>query len=177
VSLFRKREPLHVRLAREGGMPLEDDDAPRAPWNEVGIHGIQRAPEWDVVETVEAPELPGDRAVFVSLPDGTLIVEEGPDRPEQLATAVERELASPYRAEGVKREGGLWAVGAKRIELVELPGIGGEEIELSSHADDRVLVVDGERGFGTVPQLERPGYHVRARRVDGDLWEVEAAPL
>ena len=177
MSLFRRREPLHVRLAREAGVPLDEEETVRAPWNEVGIHGIQRAAEWDVVETVEAPELEGDRAAFVALPGGTLVVEEGPGSPDPLAQAVERELAPPYRAEAVKREGGLWAVGARRIELVELPGIAGQEIELSSHPDDRVLEIDGERAFGTIPQLERPGHHVQARRVDGDLWEVESAPL
>jgi hypothetical protein len=154
-----------------------DDDAPRKPWDQPGIHGLQRPREWDVVETVEAPELPGERSAFVSLPGDRLIVEEGPDHPEQLAEAVERELAPPYRAEAVKREGGLWAVGARRVELVELPGVEGQEIELSNHGDDRSLVVDGERAFGSIPQLERPGYVVRARRVDGELWEVDSARL
>jgi len=151
--------------------------AERPPWDAAGIHGLQRAREWDVVDTVEAPELPGERSAFVALPGGALVVEEGPEQPEQLAQAVERQLAPPFRAEGVKREGGLWAVGAKRVELVELPGVEGQEIELASHDDERSLVVDGERAFGSIPQLERPGYVVRARRVDGELWEVEAVRL
>jgi hypothetical protein len=43
--------------------------------------------------------------------------------------------------------------------------------------------VDGERVFGSVPELERVGereggaYVVRARRVEGRLWEVEVNPL
>jgi hypothetical protein len=143
----------------------------------VGIHGIHRAREWDVVATVEAPELPGERAAFVALPGGDLVVEEGPDNPEQLAQAAERELTPPYRAEAVKREGGLWAVGARRVELVELPGVEGDEIELTNHLGERQLMIDGRRAFGSIPQLERPEYAVRARRVDGELWEVEGAPL
>jgi hypothetical protein len=156
---------------------LLDAAAPRAPWDAPGIHGLHRAREWDVVVTVEAPELLGERADFVALPGGDLVVEEGPDRPEQLAGAVERDLAPPYRAEAVRREGGLWAVGAKRIEVVELPDVEGDEIELSCQGDARTLWIDGERSFGSIPRLERRDHAVRARRVDGDLWEVESAPL
>jgi hypothetical protein len=45
------------------------------------------------------------------------------------------------------------------------------------------LTADGERAFGSIPELERIGreegdtYVVRASRLDGDLWEVEANPL
>ena len=48
---------------------------------------------------------------------------------------------------------------------------------------ERVLTVDGERSFGSVPELERLGqragdaYVVRASRLRGRLWEVEANPL
>jgi len=180
VSLFRRREPLHVRLARESGLTLGDDEdrePTRPPWDAPGIHALQRPPEWDVVRTVEAPNLPGERSGFVALPGGTLVVEEGPEHPAELADAVEHELATPFRVEAVKRERGLWAVGAKRVELIELPGVDGHEIEVTCHGDERSAVVDGERIFGSIPQLERPGQVVRARRVQGELWEVEAARL
>jgi hypothetical protein len=176
VSLFRRREPLHVRLAREGGLDLAEE-RPRVPWDAAGIHGLQRAREWDVVETVEAPQLPGERAAFVALPGGEVIVEEGPDDPSPLADAIEHELAPPYRAEAVKREGGLWAVGAKRVEIAELQGIEGEEIEVAIHGDVRTVLVDGEHAFGSIQQLERPGHVVRARRLDGDRFELESTPL
>jgi len=176
VSLFRRREPLHVRLAREGGLSLGDEPS-GAPWDTSGIHGLQRPRRWDVVETVEAPELPGEQAAFVALPNGDLVVEDGPDDPRQLADAVERSLSPPYRAEGVKREGGLWAVGARRVEVVELPGVDGDEIEVVTQGERRDVLVDGERAFGSIPALERPGQVVRARRVDGDLWELETDPL
>jgi len=153
------------------------NDRPRGPWDIAGIHGLQRARQWDVVVSVEATELEGEHALFVALPAGELLVEQGPAAPERLALAVDEELPRPYRAEAVRRERGLWAVAANAIELVELPGIAGEEIEVIWHGADRVLTVDGERSFGTIAALERQGYVVRARRVVGEFWEVEADPL
>ena len=176
MSLFRRREALHVRLAREGGMAF-GEDRPRPPWDLTGIHGLHRARQWDAVVAAEAPGLTGDRAAFVALPDGTLVIEEGPDDVESLAAALDSELAPPYRAEAVRRETDLWAVAAKAIDVVELAGIAGEEIELVSHGSERELVIDGERSFGTIVALERPEHVVRARRIDGELWEVEVDPL
>jgi hypothetical protein len=176
VSLFRRREPLHVRLAREGGVPF-GDDAPRAPWDTAGIHGLHRARQWDAVVTAHAAELAGDEASFVVLSDGGLVIEDGPDDLEPLAHAVEGELGPPYRAEAVRRDAGLWVVAAKKIDVVPLPGVAGEELELVSRGAERTLVVDGERSFGTIAALERPEHVVRARRIDGELWEVEVDPL
>lgn len=176
MTLFRRREPLHVRLAREGGIPLEEAQG-RPAWDAAGIHGLHRTREWDAVVAVEAPEVEGERASFVALPGGDLVVEAGPDGLEPLAAALEQELSPPYRAEAVRRDGGLWAVAGRRIEVVELPGVGGQELELSVHGGERTLLVDGERSFGGVPALERPEHVVRARRIEGDLWEVESARL
>jgi hypothetical protein len=176
VSLFRRGEPLHVQLAREGGISL-GDTAVRPAWDAAGIHGLHRAREWDAVVTVEAPGVEGDRAAFVALAGGDLVVEEGATGLEPLAEALERELRPPYRAEAVRREHGLWVVAGRRIELVELPGIRGEELELTAHGADRSLLVDGEHAFGSIPLLERPGHVVIARRVDGEVWEIEAHPL
>ena len=152
---------------------------------EAGIHGVPRARRWDAVATADAPGLRGDRVHLVSLADGTLIVEE--DEPDgaltPLADAVDRTLAPPYRAEAVRRDGDKWAVGASRIELVEVPGLTGDEVELAATREGRVLKVDGQTTLGRAPTLERVGeaqgteYVVRARRVDGDLWEVEASAL
>jgi hypothetical protein len=176
LTLFRRQEPLHVRLAREGGIPLEEPPT-RPAWDEAGIHGLHRVREWDAVVTLEAPDVEGDRAAFVALPNGDFVVEEGPDGVKPLAAALERELRPPYRAEAVRRGEGLWAVAGRRIEVVELPGVSGEELEVTTHGDERTLLVDGERGFGGMPQLERPEHVVRARRLDGELWEVDAAAL
>ena len=77
----------------------------------------------------------------------------------------------------MRRPDGLWAVAGRRIEVVRLPGVEGEEIELSSTATSGRSVVDGVREFGSIPALERPEHVVRARRIVGDAWEVETAPL
>lgn len=168
-----------MRLAREGGLDLEGTHtAPTRPaWDEPGIHGRQRARQWDTVTTVEAPELEGDRVTFVSLSPSELVVDEGDTKVEPLAEAIERSIPPPYRAEAVRRDGDLWAVAARKIEIVRLPDVEGEEIELSSHDGERSLLVDGVPAFGSIPALERPEHVVRARRVDGDAWEVETSPL
>jgi len=173
LSLFGRKEPLHERLAREGG--LVEREQPRAPWREVGIHGMQRAREWDVTETVDVPGIDGDAATFVVLPDGSILVEDGPEGSLQaLADAVERALQPPYRAHAVRQRGDLWAVQAKRIRVVQIRHAPeGDAVELTPDG----LFVDGERAFGSVPELEGLGDVVRAERLDGDLWEVRASAL
>jgi hypothetical protein len=39
------------------------------------------------------------------------------------------------------------------------------------------VLVDGERVFGSVPELENRGDVVRAERLDGDLWEIQTGNL
>ncbi|MGH2998287.1 MAG: hypothetical protein ACRDNM_03220 [Gaiellaceae bacterium] len=174
MSLFRRKEPLHERLAREGGL-VEREAEPRAPWREVGIHGMQRAREWDATQMVDAPGIDGDAATFVALPDGSLLVEEGSDSSLQpLADAIEQELKPPYRARAARQKGDLWAVQARRIEVLKIRNApDGDTIERTRDG----LVVDGERAFGSVPELEGLGDVVRAERLDGDLWEVKVSPL
>jgi hypothetical protein len=172
LSLFRREEPLHERLAREGG--LVEHEA-RAPWREVGIHGMQRPREWDATQTVDAPGIDGDALGFVVLQDGSVLVEEGPDSSLQaLADAVEQELQPPYRARAARVREDLWAVQARRIQVVKIRnGPDGDSIELTRDS----LLVDGERAFGSIRELEGLGDVVRAERLDGDLWEVTASPL
>ena len=178
---FFRRESLHERLAREGGLV---ETGVRAAWDEVGIHGIARAREWDTVVAVEAPGIGGDRVDFVALPDGSLLVEqeEGDAALDPLAAAAEQRLAPPYRAVGARQTEALWAVSARRIEVASFEAEG-ERLELTQTADEKRLVVDGMPAFGTVPALERlgeavgPAYAVQAERLDADLWEVRVAPL
>jgi len=162
---------VHVRLAREGGLVERE---PRAPWREVGVHGVQRAREWDAAVTTEAEGIDGDAATFVALPDGTLLVEAGPDSSLQpLADAVERELQPPYRARAARVNGDLWGVQARRIDVREIPNQAGDSLELTSEG----VRIDGQRVFGSVKELEGLGDVVRAERLDGDLWEVRASAL
>jgi hypothetical protein len=186
MPLFRRRVPLHEKLARVGGLlsgaTPPDDMLGRL--SGAGIHGLHRLREWDAVVTVDAPPLRGDRAEFVALPDGTLLVEEGDDDLAPLAEAVEAQLEPPYRAGALRRQGTLWAVAARTIDVVQLDeDPGGDELTLTVREGERELLVDGARTFGGVRVLERlaegrhDAYAVRAARLDGDLWEVEVSPL
>jgi hypothetical protein len=122
---------------------------------------------------------------FVALADRSLIVEE--DEPDgalaPLADAVETMLEPPYRAEAVRRGGDRWSVGARAIAVVAAAGLDGEEAQLVVTGGERSLTVDGHSRVARAPALEACGervgeaYVVRATRLDGDLWEVEAAPL
>jgi hypothetical protein len=151
----------------------------------MGVHGIQRAREWDATVTADAPDIVGDTASFVTLPDGTVLVEDGPDNSlEPLATAVEQAVRAPYRARAARQGQSLWAIQARRIEVVELPdGPEGDAIDLTHTADGSTLAVDGARIFGSLPRLDELGarvgreFTVHAERLEGDLWEVRATAL
>jgi len=183
VSPFwRRKESLHERLAREGGLVERPPHDPSPRWGEVGIHGIHRQRVWDAVATVEAPDLEGLEARFVALSDGSLVAETEDLDLVPLADALEGQIDPPYRAEAVRRAPNeLWVVGARRIQIVELrEEVDGDELTLTLRGDERTLEVDGSRAFGGMPTLERLAVGdsvVSARRVDGALWEVEVAPL
>jgi hypothetical protein len=181
---FRRRKPLHERLAEAGGLvaPPVLDPFARPALLEAGIHGVSRARQWDTVATAEAPGLRGDAVHFVALPDGTIVVdEEEPDGSlAPLADAVEGAIEPPYRAEAVRRGEQIWAVAARRVRIVELPGVVGDELELTVRGYDRALSIDGERTFGGLPALEEliQGDAVaRGQRIDDELWEIRLDPL
>jgi hypothetical protein len=176
-----KRKPLHERLAEEGGLvepatrPLFTGVIP-----ETGIHGVPRQREYDAVVTVDAPDVEGSTARFVGLEDGSLVIEEGEGDLSALAEAIEREVAAPYRATAIRRSETQWAVAAHGLRVVELPEPGGDEVELVIKGDERTLVVDGNRSFGTLPELEELADRdavIRAARLEGPLWEVRVDPL
>jgi hypothetical protein len=186
VGLFR-RKPLHERLLKQAGLdpPSADDRPVVGGTREPGVHGIARRREWDAVGTVQAPGVEGKEVTFDVLPDRTVLVdeEEGDAELSPFADAIERELDPPYRARAVRQGPELWAVAARSIEVVELRDQPGEKIELSKRGDERTLIVDGAREFGTIAQLEQlgsarsPDYAVRAERLDGDWWEVSVDAL
>jgi hypothetical protein len=183
MPFFRRRETLHERLAREGGLtePLPEPGPPG--WMETGIHGVPRAREWDSVVTVDLEGVDGDRARFVALPDNTLIVEEG-GNVAPFAAALDGVAQPPYRAEGVRQGETRWAFGIRRIEVVDIPDdLGGEELTLTARDGEQTLLVDGQPVFGSIPALEQVGaaragsYVVEGRRLGGSLWEVRVSPL
>ena len=178
--MFR-RKPLHQRLAEEGGL-IEPPARPMFTGviGETGIHGVPRQREYDAVVTTDSPGLEGEAARFVGLEDGSLLVEEGDGDMTPLADAIEQQIARPYRATAVRRGETQWAVAGHELRVVELPEPGGDEVELAVHGEERTLVVDGNRAFGTLPELEAlaPGDAViRAARLDENLWEVRVDPL
>jgi hypothetical protein len=197
MGLFRRRKPLHKRLADAAG--IDDAFAVDQPpglsadtpgWDgeqrgEPGIHGVPRARRWDTVANAQAPALTGDAVHFVALADGTVVVDE--DEPDgavaSLADAVEQAIPPPYRAEAVRKGPQTWAVAASRIAVARVPGLTGDQAELTSTREGRVLRIDGRTTMGSVRELERLGetegteYVVLAKRLDGDLWEVEATAL
>jgi hypothetical protein len=180
VGLFR-RKPLHERLAEEGGL-VERSSVPlfTGAIPEAGIHGIPRERQYDAVAAIEAPDVEGDAARFVGLEDGSLLIEEGDGDLSPLADAIEQEIARPYRAAAVRRGETTWAVAAHRLRVVELPEPGGDEVELVVNGDEKTLVVDGNRSFGTMPELEQLADGdavIRAARLDGALWEIRVDPL
>jgi hypothetical protein len=184
--IFR-REPLHKKLARQARLEQQPEPAlvdPGPHWGATGIHGVPRPRRWDAVASAQAPGLAGDEVHFVALQSGDLIVDE--DEPDgtvgPLADALEQTIAPPYRAEAVRQGEDVWAVAARRVQVAEFEA-DGEELELVITDAGRTLTADGQREFGSVPELEQIGraqadsYVVRAKRLEGDLWEVEAAPL
>jgi hypothetical protein len=180
VGLFR-RKPLHQRLAEEGGL-VERSTVPlfTGVIPETGIHGIARERQYDAVATTEAPDAAGDSARFVGLEDGSLLIEEGDGDLTALADAIEHEIARPYRASAVRRGETTWAIAAHRLRVIELPEPGGDEIELVLNGEEKALIVDGNRSFGTMPELEQltdGDAVIRAARLDGTLWEVRVDPL
>src|SRR5207244_8682501 len=117
---------------------------------------------------------------FVALPDGALLVEEGDGHLTPLADAIEQEVKRPYRAIAIRRGETQWAVAGHGLRVVELPEPGGDEVELALNGDERTLVIDGNRAFGTLPELEALAEEdavIRAARLEGNLWAVRVDPL
>jgi hypothetical protein len=154
----------------------------RPPWDTAGIHGLHRQREWDAVVTVEA-EAPGDELSYVVL-DDTVVIESDGELPDELTRALDGRLEPPYRVVGVRRGEGLWALGARRIETAEVPGLEGDEIALAVGEEGTTLLVDGLQSFGSIPALEHLArdrglerYALQAERVDGDVWELRVTAL
>jgi hypothetical protein len=208
VGLFRRRkETLNEKLLREAGLDSEhalgeppprpeapeapQDPEPLRPWDRVlnanEPHRWAPGPrDWDATAAVQAPGLGGDRIEFTTIPNGDVIVSEetGDADVSPLADALEQHVSPPYRAVATRQDGDLWGVGAKRIEVAEIPFPQGDRLQLSHNGVEDELLVDGEPSDAAVPRgLEKLGeavggsFYVEADRIDGDLWEVKASPV
>lgn len=129
-------------------------------------------------------DLPGDAASFVVLGDGTVVLEEGDPRLDPAPLAAVLHLDPPFRADAVRRGDRVWALGARRIETLELADDpGGREIELVWDGFERSVVIDGSPTLAGVPALDRlaaaryRAYVASAVRVSGATWEVSIVPL
>jgi hypothetical protein len=198
----RRREPtLNEILLHKAGLdaapsaqleapppaPVDPFEGTYPAQNALGLwaRAMPRPASFDAVVSVRASGIRGPQVQFAALPSGDLIVDEeqGSDDLAPLAEAVEREVAPPYRAVGVLQEGDVWAVSAYRIDVLSFSFDAGDELELVARDGKTQLIVDGDLASGSVPELEQAGsaggadYAVYADRLDGDLWEVRAAPL
>jgi hypothetical protein len=194
VGLFRKRsESYNEQMLREAGLLDYLRDQPPQPLAEPTLLAKAGLPdgagvgprEWDAAVNATAPGLTGSRIEFTSLPDGDLLVddEDGAGDLSPLADCVEQDVQPPYKALAVRQDGDLWAVAAKRIELVRIDFPHADSLELSRKDSWTELRVDGEPSDAQIPQLEGLGeaqgrdFFVKAERLDGDLWEVRVSAL
>jgi hypothetical protein len=194
VGLFRKRsESYNEQMLREAGLLDYLRDQPPQPLAEPTLLAKAGLPdgagvgprEWDAAVTVTAPGLTGSRIEFTSLPGGDLLVddEDGAGDLSPLADSVEQDVQPPYKALAVRQDGDLWAVAAKRIELVRIDFPHAGSLELSRKDSWTDLRVDGEPSDAQIPQLEGLGeaqgrdFFVKAERLDGELWEVRVSVL
>jgi hypothetical protein len=197
LGFFRREEPLHEKLAREGGLdfPRRVDEPDGLPtldpehplWRIAGIHGIPRAREWDAVATAVAAEVPGTEVDFVALPDGTLYTDD--DLPDgalaPLADALDGLLDAPYHAFARRQEEDVWSAAALRVDVVEVPeDVDGDQIDLVVNDDgERTILVDGAESRVEIPSLEDfaaqqfGSFVLRASRLDETLWEATVLPL
>ena len=104
--------------------------------------------------------------------------------PDVAPLADSLELAPPYRAEAVRRDGSTWAVGVRAILVVELPAsVLGDELELVWDGYERSARVGGSPSLASVSELEALAaarfdtWVVRARRLRDVSWEVAVGPL
>jgi hypothetical protein len=149
-----------------------------------GISGVPRGRSWEASASAHAPEIKGDTVTFVTLTEGTVIVDD--DQPDgslvPLADAIEVTLPPPYRAAAVRNEGDVWSVVAERVVIVELPEIDGDVIDLSTVDGVRELRIDDVVTIRPLPALdvlteEHRDVALHAERIDGETFAVDVFPL
>ena len=118
--------------------------------------GVGPGRTWDAAIAAHAPALTGDSVTFTALEDGTLVVNE--DVPEgslsPVADALEEMVAPPYRAAAARNEGDMWTAVAESVKIVELTGIGADEVELTVVDGERTLTLGDEQTIRPLPALD-----------------------
>ena len=149
-----------------------------------GISGVPRGRTWDAVASAHAPDLTGDSVTFTALEDGTLVVDQNvpDDSLAPLADALEQMLPPPYRAAAARSEDDVWTAVAESVQIVELPDLEADEIDLTVVDGERTLTLDGEVTIRPLPALdaladEHESVALHAERVDGELFAVDVFPL
>ena len=150
-----------------------------------GVTGIPRRARWVAVVTATAPEIPGTEVYFVTLADGSIVVDE--DVPDgslaPLADAVERSIPVPYRAEAARQEGDVWCVGADPVAIAALPAtFEGDHVEQASYKGRETCSVDGESRdplseLAAIGSRRGADYALSADRLDETTWVVSTEPL
>ncbi len=133
-----------------------------------------------VVASLLAPDVAGDYAVFVALPERLLIVEEqeGDSDLGVFADVIESRLAAPYRARALRVDARRFVVVASEIETIELPGLAGDELIVFALPDgQRTAVLDGESHQLSRPELvpilkESAPCLLRLENIDESVWEL-----
>ncbi len=146
--------------------------------SEVGGAGAEKTQ--GVVVSLLAPNIAGDYAVFVALPERLLIVEEqeGDSDLGVLADAVEKRIRAPYRARALRVDERRFVVVASEIETIELPGLDGEELVVFALPDgQRTAVLDGAGYVLARPEVEAilevsAPCLLRLENVDDPVWEI-----
>ena len=150
------------------------------------MSGLAPPREWDAVETTDC-ETSGQQCTFVVLERGRFLAEDGDAAGvmECAAEAIGSGVRTPFRAIALRQHGDTWAVGAVAIEVADLPAdVEGDELMLTvTEQGERELIVDGRpavAGLTALEQVARGGhdaYVLRAKRLQGSLWEVLVDPL
>jgi hypothetical protein len=165
-------------------------------WLPVGISGVPRSREWDVVIAIALPELEGSAVSELGLtarPDGVDVEDAWLlDVATRIAEVLDGELARPFEALAVRRSVRDWSVAARNVDAdwIELPPLGElEELTVARTPDgDLTVFVDGEeverdesleaaaRALETRALERHDAFVARAVR-SGKGWAVTIDPL
>ena len=185
-SVPRSRDLLSALMASQaGGLLAQPPGLDGDPGLGIaGVTGVSRGRTWDAVASAHSPALSGDAVTFTALEDGTLVVDQvvPDDSLAPIANALEQMLPPPYRAAAAKTEGDVWTAVAESVQIVELPGIEADELDLTIVDSERTLTIDGEpttRSLEALDELaaEHDSVALHAERVDGALYAVDVFPL